>query len=42
MMLNNPDLYNALEDAATRLDHALRDVQLFLQKVSAEGLPVNF
>ena len=42
MMLNNPDLYNALEDAATRLDHALREVQLFLQKVRAEGLPVNF
>lgn len=42
LLLNNPDLYNSLEDAATRLDEALREVQLFIQKVKAEGLPINY
>lgn len=41
-LLNNPDLYNALDDAAKRLDAALREAQLLMQKVKAEGLPVQF
>jgi hypothetical protein len=40
--LNNPDLYNNLNDAAIRLERALREVQLFIQKVTAEGLPVRW
>ncbi len=38
-MLNNPDLYNALTEAAVRLEKALVELQLFIQKVKAEGLP---
>ncbi len=41
-LLNNPDLYNNLNDAAMRLERALREVQLFIQKVTAEGLPVRW
>lgn len=40
-MLNNPDLYNALTDAALRLERTLVEVQLFIQKVKAEGLPMK-
>ena len=36
MMLNNPDLYNALTDAAVRLERTLVEIQLFIQKVKAE------
>lgn len=42
LLLNNPDLYNSLDDAAIRLEAALREVQLFIQKVQAEGLPINY
>jgi phospholipid/cholesterol/gamma-HCH transport system substrate-binding protein len=42
LLLNNPDLYLSLEDAATRLEAALREVQLFIQKAKAEGLPINY
>ena len=41
-LLNNPDLYNNLNDSAIRLERALREVQLFMQKVTAEGLPVRW
>lgn len=41
-LLNNPDLYNNLNDATMRLERALREVQLFIQKVAAEGLPVRW
>lgn len=40
-MLNNPDLYNALTEAALRLERTLVEVQLFMQKVRAEGLPMK-
>jgi len=40
-MLNNPDLYNSLNDAAIRLERTLVEVQLFIQKVKAEGLPMK-
>ncbi|MDY7110111.1 MAG: MlaD family protein [Planctomycetota bacterium] len=42
LLLNNPDLYLSLEDAATRLEAALREVQLFIEKAKAEGLPINY
>ncbi len=38
-LLNNPDLYVSLNDAAIRLERTLRDVQLLVEKVSADGLP---
>jgi phospholipid/cholesterol/gamma-HCH transport system substrate-binding protein len=41
-MLNDPSLYNSLEDAAGRLGLALRELQLLLEKWKAEGLPVQF
>jgi phospholipid/cholesterol/gamma-HCH transport system substrate-binding protein len=38
-LLNNPDLYMSLNDAAIRLERTLRDVQLLVEKVKGEGLP---
>lgn len=40
-LLNNPALYNSLNDAAIRLERTLVEVQLFIQKVKAEGLPMK-
>jgi phospholipid/cholesterol/gamma-HCH transport system substrate-binding protein len=42
LMLNNPDLYHSLDDAAKRLEAALREIQLFMQKAKSEGLPINY
>jgi uncharacterized protein YukE len=41
-LLNNPDLYRSLEDAAQRLDLVLREAQLALQKVKAEGVRIRW
>lgn len=41
-LLNNPDLYDSLTDAAVRLEQALLDARLLIQKIKAEGLPVQF
>ena len=41
-LLNNPDLYNSMADAAARLERVLRELELFLQKAQAEGLPIRF
>ena len=38
-LLNNPDLYASLNDAAIRLERTLRDIQLLVEKVSGDGLP---
>ena len=38
-LLNNPDLYVSLTDAALRLERTLRDVQLLVEKVRSDGLP---
>jgi phospholipid/cholesterol/gamma-HCH transport system substrate-binding protein len=40
-LLTNPDLYNSLNEAAVRLERTLVEVQLFVQKVKAEGLPMK-
>lgn len=40
-LLNNPTLYLSLNDAATRLERALADIQLLIQQVRAEGLKVD-
>ena len=41
-LMQQDELYNALDDAAKRLSDALREFQLMLQKWSAEGVPVQF
>jgi phospholipid/cholesterol/gamma-HCH transport system substrate-binding protein len=41
-LLQNPDLYNSLRDAAQRLDRALSEVQLLVEKYLTEGLPLKF
>jgi phospholipid/cholesterol/gamma-HCH transport system substrate-binding protein len=41
-MLSNPDLYKSLNDAAVRLERALADAQLLIQKIKSEGLPINW
>lgn len=40
-LLNNPDLYESLNDAAERLEQALTEVRLFIQKAKSEGLPTR-
>lgn len=41
-LLNNPDLYRSLNDAALRLETALREAQLLLEKYRKEGVPIQF
>jgi hypothetical protein len=41
-LLSNPDLYNSLEDAATRLERTLVEIQLYIEKIKAEGIDVDF
>jgi phospholipid/cholesterol/gamma-HCH transport system substrate-binding protein len=38
-LLNNPDLYVSLNDAAIRLERTFREVQLLIEKVKGDGLP---
>ena len=40
--INDPALYNNLNDAAARLSKAIDDVRLLVEKWKAEGLPVQF
>ncbi|MHC4908767.1 MAG: MlaD family protein [Planctomycetota bacterium] len=42
LLLNDPDLYRSLTDAAARLEQTLKQIQLFVEKAKAEGLPVSF
>lgn len=42
LLLNEPDLYRSLNDAAVRLEQAVREVKLLAEKIKAEGLPVGF
>ncbi len=39
--INNPDLYNNLNDAAARLEKALVELQLLIQKYKSEGIPIK-
>lgn len=41
-MLNNPDLYNALVDASKRIERAVFEAQLLLEKYRKEGIPIQF
>lgn len=41
-LVKNPDLYNALTDAARRLEKALTEAQLIIEKYRKEGIPIRF
>lgn len=41
LMITNPDLYNSLNDAAARLEQALREAQLLIQKLREEGVNIK-
>lgn len=41
MLLNNPDLYNSLNDAAVRLQRTLIEAQILIEKLQQEGVDVN-
>lgn len=41
-LARNPDLYNSVRDAADRLERALRELQLLIEKYREEGLPLKF
>ncbi len=41
MLITNPDLYRSLQDAATRLEQALREAQLLIQKLREEGVNIK-
>ncbi len=41
-MLRHPDLYNNLSSAAARLDAAIVEFQLLVEKFKAEGVPIQF
>lgn len=41
-LMNNPDLYNSITDAAKRLEKALLEAQLLVEKYRKEGVPIRF
>ncbi|MCI0629528.1 MAG: MlaD family protein [Phycisphaerales bacterium] len=41
-LLNNPDLYNSLNDAAIRLERTLVQIQVLIEKLQQEGFDINF
>lgn len=41
-LINNPDLYRSLNDAAIRLERALTEAQLLVEKYRKEGIPIRF
>ncbi len=42
MLIQNPDLYRSLNDAAIRLEKALTEAQLMIEKYRKEGVPIQF
>jgi phospholipid/cholesterol/gamma-HCH transport system substrate-binding protein len=42
MLLSNPDLYRSLQSAAERLERALVEAQLLIEKYRKEGVPIQF
>ncbi|MBL0920684.1 MAG: MCE family protein [Phycisphaerales bacterium] len=42
LLINNPDLYRALTDAARRLEKALTEAQLLVEKYRKEGIPIQW
>lgn len=41
-LVQNPDLFNSLNDAARRLEKALLEAQLLIEKYRKEGIPIQF
>lgn len=41
-LAKNPDLYNNANDAASRLEKAIAEFQLLLEKYRTEGLKLQF
>lgn len=41
-LLNDPSLYNNLDDTVERMQHTLDDLRLLIQKWQAEGVPIQF
>jgi len=41
-LIQNPDLYRSLLDASIRLERALTEAQLLLEKYRKEGIPIRF
>lgn len=41
-LLNNPDLFRNLNDAAVRLEQALTEAKLLIEKYRKEGIPIQF
>lgn len=41
-LISNPDLYNSLSDAAKRLEKALTEAQLLIEKYRKEGIPIQW
>lgn len=42
LLVNNPDLYRSLNDAAIRLEKSLVEAQLLIEKYRKEGVPIQF
>lgn len=42
LLMKNPDLYNSVKDAATRLERVLVELQVLLEKYRKEGIPIQF
>ncbi len=42
LLVNNPDLYRAITDAARRLERALAEAQLLVEKYRKEGIPIQW
>lgn len=41
-LVTNPDLYRSLDDAAKRLEKALTEAQLLIEKYRKEGIPIQW
>ncbi|HVZ93670.1 MAG TPA: MlaD family protein [Phycisphaerales bacterium] len=41
-LVSNPDLYRSLNDAAKRLEKALTEAQLLIEKYRTEGIPIQW
>jgi len=42
LLLNNPDLYNSLNDTAIRLERTLVQIQVLVEKLKQEGVNIHF
>jgi phospholipid/cholesterol/gamma-HCH transport system substrate-binding protein len=41
LLVRNPDLYNSIKDAASRLERVLVELQVLLEKYRTEGIPLK-